>query len=217
MQIQMKETLKVMTMLVTVGLIGLTISCVSAKADTFIFSFSNTIGNVAGTVTGTITLPSGCFGCAATDVTLTDFPAGLDSVYGSAPIDLTAIGWYFTDNFMDEQSGEVSFEEMAMYGPAGESVLYLNEAGADWLVLDDTFAADVLNTGGFAAITFTPQGGPVPEPETWATLGAGIISMAWLKLRPRPSRGLRFERTADAGTFVQPAGPHRHFPAAPAR
>ena len=101
------------------------------------------------------------------------------SIYGSAPLDLTSLGWTappFNPNSFSESAGVVTGATLAYWSPDLDSALVLDgfvlTAGTDTLFLDDRRANWVLNDGGFAAITFPPQGPSVPEPETWAMLAA---------------------------------------------
>ena len=62
----------------------------SAKADSFTFSFTNVVGTVNGTVTGEIIgLTNNATGSAA-EILITSFPSGLNSIFGSGPINATS-------------------------------------------------------------------------------------------------------------------------------
>jgi hypothetical protein len=178
----------------------------AAKADAFFdvwdFSFSSTLGpglgTVAGTVTGTLTLPIACaVACTnqqADEVTVTDFPVGLDSTVGGAPINFLPRqpGTFIFDNSFSVAAGEITdadFEVALLIGAElqldfdGEGN-YLFAGGGPGGVLD------VYNREGLDGVTFTNTGIVVatPEPESWVILGIGLSGLAWLKYRRRPKR-----------------------------
>jgi hypothetical protein len=198
--LHVQGTLKTRPRLIVFGLIGITLSCVSAKAgQIFDFSFSNTDGTVPGTVTGTITLPVICSPtCAATDVTLTGFPSALNSPYGSPPIDIFVNAGSIASNTFSVSGGNIS---TATFSAS------LSIGGGAFFITTDTTSANQLffalptppqppnitlcqNSAAATCVTFTPGGtGSVPEPDTWATLVLGLSGLAWVALRRRPNRG----------------------------
>jgi hypothetical protein len=196
-----------MLMCIVAGFVGLP---KPAKADpnyeVFGFSFSNTIGPVAGTVNGTLTLPIACLVTCkdqgAINVTVTDFPAGLDSAVGGPPFVFVPFqpatpildSLIFGPNLFSVTSGKLTSDDFAVayeahkVGPNKNDRaidLVLNTVG-NYLIMGG-LNSYVFNLDGVDAVTLTPTGITVaPEPNEWPTLGLGISAMAGLKFWRRP-------------------------------
>lgn len=153
-----------------------------AQADDFSFSFTNTVGNVAGTVTGEILgLTNNSTGAAA-KVIVESFPAGLNSVLGSAPIDVTS--WTVFDNSFTETGGQIvaaDFDAETGVGTTSFGGFEFNPvSGGSNLTLDGTQAFHVTTFGGLSADNFAP----VPEP---SSLGLAIAAVGLIGALKRKS------------------------------
>ena len=156
--------------LVVLLLVGASI-VLPARADNFTFSFTNTVGTVSGTVTGLIEgLTDGTTG-PATRVIITSFPAGLPSVVGSAPIDVTAWNEVATNSFTETLGSvtEASFVAVELHPVTPDDVAFLeiNQptpilGNIDYLILDNPIPDFVQSDQGLAGVTFKPA--IVPEP-----------------------------------------------------
>lgn len=143
-----------------------------AQADDFTFSFTDTVGNVAGTVTGEILgLTDNSTGPAA-KVIVESFPAGLNSVLGSAPIDVTS--WTIFNNSFTETGGQIvaaDFDAETGTAPSGFGGFEFNPiSGGSNLTLDGDQAFNVLTFGGLSADNFAP----VPEPSSLGLVLAAV-------------------------------------------
>ena len=150
-----------------------------AQADDFSFSFTNTVGNVAGTVTGEILgLTDNSTGPAA-QVIIESFPAGLNSVLGSAPIDVTS--WTVFNNSFTETGGQVVFADFDAETGVGTSNFggfeFNPVSGGSNLTLDGNQAFHVTTFGGLPADNFAP----VPEPSSLGLAIAAVGLIATLK------------------------------------
>ncbi|GEM_PF-4710230 len=158
----------------------------TSAAEVVSFSFSNNNGNIDGVVNGTLTLPTACdTGCTAqsvTDVVLTSFPAGLNSPYGAAPLDLfTLFSTHYFNSITTNSSGAVTAIDLAIGGPGGNNYLDLNyQAIHNKLVLETSGSDNTSNSGGFSGVTYTVVS---PEPGTWLMLGTGLAAMVEVKRR----------------------------------
>jgi hypothetical protein len=172
-----------MTLIFALAISGIALSSVSAKADDFSFSFTNTAGSgVPGTVTGEILgLTNNATGPAA-EVLITSFPAGLDSIVGSGPIN--AMLWNFQEeNSFTESGGEVTaggfWAQQIISGNVRGLQLFINGTtyGFNYLNLDGTDTHEVYGDEGFAAANIEPLGSPTPEPSSFLlALGfAGVL------------------------------------------
>jgi hypothetical protein len=161
-----------------------------AQADDFSFSFTNTVGNVAGTVTGEILgLTDNSTGPAA-KVIVESFPAGLNSVLGSAPIDATS--WTIFNNSFTETGGQVvaaDFDAETGTEPSNLGIVEFNPiSGASELTLDGNQAFDVLTFAGLSADNIAP----VPEP---SSLGLAIATVGLIASLSRQSKALTTTKT----------------------
>lgn len=158
----------------------------TSAAEVVDFSFSNVVGNVNGTVTGTLTLPTacdtGCTGQAATDIQITSFPAGLNSSFGSAPLDAsTLFTSHYANSVTTNSAGNITAIQVAFGCSGCNYFLDLNYAGLhNELDLDTAGAYDVRNDNGFSGATYTLS---TPEPGTWLMLGTGLAAMVEVKRR----------------------------------
>lgn len=181
--------MKILPAVITLGLL---FAILPARAGTiFDFSFSNSEGKVSGTVTGTITLPDICpVSCAATGATVTSFPAGLNSVFGAAPIDVFSLFSGHALNSFTVTGGAITAISFFIYSPSnvGSPASFLDFNGTlNALELDQLNGVTnntVLNSGGLAGVSFTKEGsGSVPEPGTWETLALGLTGLVGLCIR----------------------------------
>ena len=169
-------------------------SSTSARADNFTFSFSNTVGNVSGTVTGEIFgLTNNATG-PASEVLITSFPAGLDSVLGSAPIDVSLWTSQVADSFT-ETNGMVTgggFEAQDTIG--GQTVgaqLFVDQGMTiNFLNVDGSDTHYVWNNNGPGGVTFDPAStsAATPEPSSLILLATGLAGAAGTLRRRFASR-----------------------------
>jgi hypothetical protein len=159
-----------------------------ARADNFSFSFTNAFsgpGYVSGTVTGEIIgLTNNSTGPAA-QVIITSFPAGLNSVLGSGPIN--AMLWaHVYQNSFTETNGMVTGGGFWAQDTIGSNTsgaqLYINGDNVspgpfDFLNLDgadELYVYGALGAGAFAAANIVPLNPSVPPSvpalSEWATL-----------------------------------------------
>ncbi len=151
-----------------------------AKADDFLFSFTNTIGSVTGTVTGIITGLTDNSTSAATSVVITSFPAGLNSVLGNAPIDATLWDQQYQNSFT-ELNGQVTdggfWAQQSNNSFGAGAQLYVNGSNSyNFLNLDGTDQLYVWGNDGIAAANIVPAT-DTPEPASLALLAAGLSAL----------------------------------------
>jgi len=145
-----------------------------AHADTFSFSFSNTIGNTPGIVTGTLTFTgTGTFtGQAATAITLTSAPSAFTS---QLPIsDFLNLEFLNSFSAVDGVMTAASLDIVWVGGSpsAFSDTLFLNVnlAGSPVNLLENATGGGTLrteNNAGLAGVTFTDTT-LVPEPSSVA-------------------------------------------------
>lgn len=175
--------LKSMRLILALAISGIALSSVSAKADDFSFSFTNTVWYaVPGTVTGEILgLTNNATGPAA-EVLITSFPSGLNSVLGSGPINAMLWDQQYQNSFT-ESGGQVTaggfWANDTINGWSQGAQLYINGDGGpyNFLNLDGTDALYVWGDNGLAAANIKPLGTPTPEPSSFLlALGfAGVL------------------------------------------
>lgn len=183
--------LKPVSLIFALGISWIGLTSAAARADNFTFSFANdpASGNVAGIVTGTIFGLTDNSTGPATDVVITGYPAGLDSVYPAGSIDV--ISWLGPNSFT-ESGGAITSATLQLINfnapcAAYACSLFINyQNGEDnnQLSLDgqeDLYVADV------NGVTFTPLASPVPEP---GTIVSTLSGLAWL-MRKRRTPALR--------------------------
>lgn len=179
--------LRRLSWLVFVSLLATMLCAPLARADDFTFSFTNTTqGNVSGTVTGKILgLTNNSTGPAA-QVIITSFPAGLNSVLGSAPITATSWDQQYQNSFT-ETNGVVTgggfWAEDTIGGNPVGAQLYINgESNYNFLNLDGADALYVYGANGLAAANITPLASPpptsVPALPGWAMLLTSLLLCA---------------------------------------
>ena len=159
----------------------------SAQTLDFTFSFTNTIGSVDGTVTGEVYgLTDNATG-PATGVVVTSFPAGLNSLYGSGPIDFTSTNWVTFYNSFTVTDGQLTTAIFYAGNTETNSGLAILSGFADFLELDDqdtpengpgTYYTEI--SGPESASVFTSTA--TPEPSTMALVGLGaVVGLVWRK------------------------------------
>jgi hypothetical protein len=172
------------TAIVTFGILGMAFAGPSAKADIFDFTITNARGNVSGSVTGEIFGLVNNSTSAASEVLITDFPAGLNSALGGAPINATA--WAIQmENSFTETNGQITAADFAATQPVGGSVpaqLYIMN-GEGFLSLDGVSPNGNMVYG---SITFTAD--PTPEPGYLLLVALGLGGLVLMKSRRNRQR-----------------------------
>ncbi len=173
-----------MSAVFALAIAAVALSSVSAQADDFTFSFVNTVGNVGGTVTGEILGLTNNSTGPATEVLITSFPSGLNSVLGSAPINATDFTSQVSNSFT-ETNGQVTaadfiaWETVDSYTYGGE--LYVDGDPYNYLNLDGTDAYYVYGNSGLAAANIQPL--VAAEPSSLLLLATGLIGLLGLGRR----------------------------------
>lgn len=184
---------------ITILVLALSLASGMAKADDFTFSFSNDpsgSGNFSGTVTGQILgLPANGTG-AATDIIITGFPTGLNTLGTyTTPIDVLAwTGGTIGENSFTVVAGVITGGGFDIFGANGvNDQLYIDSscscamfglmAGTNFLDIGSNDSQYVWNDDGIGStgVTFSALGGSTtgtPEPATLALLGAGLVGLA---------------------------------------
>ena len=182
---------------VVVFVLGIALSSVPAWADNFRFSFTNDItnGNVPGTVFGEIRGLTNNTTGPATEVIITSFPAGLNSVLGSGPINATLWDQQYQNSFT-ETGGVVTgggfWAQQTIGGNLLGAQLYINgESNYNFLNLDGADNLYVYADDGLAAANIQPlltTGAPTLSVSRLAMTGAGLLLIG---IRSRRRRTVR--------------------------
>jgi len=170
------------------------LACGVARADNFTFSFSSdpTLSTVSGTVTGEIFgLPHNGTG-AATDITVTSYPAGLVT-FGSypTPVDIfTWTGGFTGQNSFTVTNGVITSGGYYIDGANGDyDQLYLNASigyanGTNFFDIGSNDSRFVWNDNGIGPNGISYSAAATPEPGSLLLLGSGLLGLA-TRLRRR--------------------------------
>jgi len=166
----------------------------NARADSFEFSFTNTIGTVAGTVTGEILgLTNNGVPGPASDVIITSYPSLFYSEpgLGTPPVDTAS--WLISSNLFTESGGAISSACFVANIPETTFALSTSPLCYGFGGELDTFAPP----GGDVLVLTTPVfsptvASPIPEPSTGGPMliGVGLLGLV-LVMRKRKSLGHR--------------------------
>jgi len=176
-----------------VGVLGVALSALPASALNVPFAFTNLSGNVAGTVTGELQGLTDNDTGPATAVIITSFPAGLNSVFGAAPINAVLWNQQFENSFTVHNGLVVAGSFYAAQTFNGNDVggqLYINGSGGyNFLNLDGTDDLYVFAESGLAAAGLGgPAGNSAP------TLSASGLALTVAILFSFGLRSLRRRR-----------------------
>jgi hypothetical protein len=177
----------------SIGLLGLLCLMLpgSLRADDFIFSFTNTIGDTSGTVTVEILGLTNNATSAPTKVILKSYPAVFmsDPDLTTAPVDITT--WGTVHNVFVESAGTITGGSFSGDSPSGDTAITL-DAGFSGGV-EQLFWAQIgihgANLETSSGLTITPLTSAVPEPGTLSQMSLGI-GMVLVIRRMRKCKGL---------------------------
>ncbi len=118
---------------------------------------------------------------SATEVLITGYPSGLDSIF-SNPIDASLWDQQFQDSFT-EVDGEITtgsfWAQDTVAGDAVGAQLYINvplgySGNTNFLNIDGTDTYYVWNNDGVDGVAFTPVTSETPEPSSLILLATGL-------------------------------------------
>ena len=175
----------------------------TARADNFLFSFSNdpSWGNVNGTVTGEIFGLINNATSAATDIQVFTYPAGLVQ-FGSYPTPIDVMAWTggsFGENAFTETAGNITGGGFYITGANGiNDQLFIdasigNPGPTNFLDIGSNDTMYVWNNNGIGAtgVTFTPAtAAATPELSSVVLMSTMLLGLAFVA-RKRIAAGLR--------------------------
>jgi hypothetical protein len=175
----------------------------TARADNFLFSFSNdpSWGNVNGTVTGEIFGLTNNSTSAATDIQIFSYPAGL-VLFGSYPTPIDVMAWTggsVGENGFTETAGNITGGGFFISGANGVyDQLFINAgigypAGTNFLDIGSSDTTFVWNNNGIGAtgVTFTTAtAAATPELSSVVLMSTMLLGLAFVA-RKRIAAGLR--------------------------
>jgi hypothetical protein len=148
----------------------------------FDFSFQNTTGDVSGTVSGEILGLANNSTGAASEVLITSFPVGLNSVLGAGPFDATTWTYQMDNSFTVVNGQVVAGGFWADSAPAFQLFIDGNPGyGINFLSLDATAANYVWGNPGLAAANIVPAPSVPDAAGTFSLLGAALAGLGVLR------------------------------------
>jgi hypothetical protein len=168
----------------TLAILAIASTGLSAKADTFDFTFSNTRGTQAGTVTGEIFGLNNNATGPASEIIITSFPAALDSIFGSGAVIPTNWNVQLLNSFTVQNNIITS-----LIFRATDTVNGVTDTAQFYMQNDLAFLE--LNIGSNRYVYGDNLDPPpaTPEPAYLVLTGLGLGGLVFLKLRRNAVRG----------------------------